>query len=174
MSGSTISLGLPLSSNAWAIPPLHIPNSENEIYKTELTIERNSEFVHKINWWYAPDTKDIRALPHNHPWAFTSKVLHGRLVEKRWTPIYDGNNIIGYGVAELIHKAGETYECPADAFHIVTEIDTGTVTEMICGPVVNNPWGYLNPETLEFIAAVSDPAFLERLWNNNTFKRPKK
>lgn len=171
-NGRTLGLGLPLQAGDFASPPLHIPNGDGLIYKTELVIKRDplTETI-KVNWWHLPDDVGGRARPHNHPWDFSSTVLHGALTERRYTFNDDGTPL----VEELTHRAGETYSLPRGDYHVVVYVEPGTVTLMRCGPAApGNEWGYLNLATAQHESVTPDPTFRAKLAESNRFllRRP--
>lgn len=182
-AAATIGLGLPLVAREVGVP-IAIPNEKGEVVKIETVVFRDESGVRKFNVWMRPDDTDHRARPHNHPWRFKSTVHSGAITEVRYTPVYsdDGQgDIVGYRAETVTHKAGDTYICEADTYHVVVDVTPGTVTEMICEAVVNNPWGYLEVfgHTREdglilgtHVPAVKDPSFLERMWTLNPLKRP--
>lgn len=164
---TTVGLGLPLTADAWKSPPLHIPDANGRVYKTELVLKRDpaTETV-KINWWHGPDDVGERARPHNHPWDFESTVLHGAITERRYTFNDDGTPL----VEELTHRAGETYSMPRGQYHLVICVEPGTVTMMKCGPAApGNEWGYLELLSAQHESAKPDPDFRAKLVENNRF-----
>ena len=168
-TNKTIAAGLPLTSDAYAKPPLNIPGDDGRPYKTELVIERSPERTVKINWWHAPDDAGSRARPHNHPWDFTSTVLHGAITHTRYLSGSGGTpeapRILT--TTETI-RAGESYTVRAYEHHLVVYVEPGTVTRMECGPLGGTEppgasWGYLDTVTGEHVPATPDPEFRARL-----------
>lgn len=139
----------------WEMPPIQVPNDHGGFYKIELVISRDSEEgTEKTLWWFEDDP---RTQPHNHPWEFSSKILHGGYSEDRYWIEVDGS--IGY--ERLTHVAGETNTVPVDVYHNVVDVLPGTTTRMTCGPVMG-PWNYLDIHTGELIA-VDDPRIIEEV-----------
>lgn len=163
--------GLPLLHAAFSKPPLHIPNRFGEPYKTELVEVRTDEQTIKWNFWHGPD--DLRA-PHNHPWDFEATIFHGGYTELRYWIHQSYADHFEVRSEEKRYKAGDVNVCTRDIFHLVTHVEPGTVTRMVCGPASkDNEWGYLNISTATYEKAEPDPAFLERLRANNRFLMPK-
>jgi len=158
-------LGTPKPSLMWQLTPLHIPGTDNQPYKTELVISREEDgSCEKINWWHAPDDIGERALPHNHPWAFESQVIHGLLIEERWV-LVDGV----WQMSTLTHKKGNHYFMAADQYHRVIGVQIGTVTRMSCDRREHD-WTYLDPRTGEIIPVPPyDEGYEKRLRDNNKF-----
>lgn len=192
IQGATIGAGLPLTAAAFAKPPLNIPGDDGRPYKTELVVERGPHCTVKINWWHGPDDTGSRARPHNHPWGFTSVVLHGAITHTRFRVVpatHDaGSGDYGSGpeyasapialpprveqVTETI-QAGQSYWVGRDEYHLVTAVEPGTVTRMVCGEAApGNAWGYLDLETGAHMAAVPDPEFRARLAACNPWMTP--
>lgn len=178
--GGTIGIGHALRADYMATAPLHIPGKDGRPVKTELVIVRDpvgpedgGVGTEKINWWHRPD--DIRDddvnFPHNHPWGFHSKVLHGGMTERRWIVGPDGR-WTGETV-DFTYVEGDEYTIGAEEFHMVVEIQPKTVTHMHCGTAKpGNAWGYLNLNTGLYEPAQKDPRFLERLQINNRWMLP--
>lgn len=173
---TTIAAGLPLASAALAKPPLNIPGDDGRPYKTELVVERTPERTVKLNWWHGPDDVGDRARPHNHPWDFTSTVLHGAITHTRYLSGRGGDHPRILDSTETI-RAGESYTVRAFEYHLVTAIEPGTVTRMECGPIggtepPGESWGYLDMVTGEHIQATPDPEFRARLAAANPWMAP--
>lgn len=143
--------GFALRHSALTVPPVHIPDGAGGSYKTELVIERTAERTEKILWWYADDP---RPEPHNHPWDFTSEILHGGYTEDRWW-IEDGQLV----AATTTYRAGDINHISTSVFHNVRDVEPDTVTHMICGPAVpGNEWCYLDVQNLMLLAS-DNPSF---------------
>lgn len=157
--------GLSIKHGAFAKPPLHIPNAEGLPYKTELVEVRSPEQTIKWNFWHAPD--DDRE-PHNHPWkVFNAEIHHGGYSERRFW--LDGNGTLKS--EERSYKVGDINTCENNVFHLVFEVQPGTVSRMVCGPIVkDNEWGYLSSVGI-YTKAGPDPSFIGRLKANNRFMK---
>jgi hypothetical protein len=150
------STGLDLNAARLATPPLHIPDNNGGSYKTELVLQR-VPFVEKINWWHGPDP---RKEPHSHPWPFRSTILAGGYTETRWTKQEDGT----WKVTEYEYNVGDINDIEANVYHNVTSVKPGTVTHMVCGPLVENgAWGHLDLETMTEVPAKLDPEFRAKM-----------
>lgn len=160
--------GLSLQHTTFSKPPLHIPNAAGEPYKTELVEVRGLEQTIKWNFWHLPD--DHRS-PHNHPWENVEcTILYGGYTEERYW-------LVGGKVKKEIrtYRTGEVNSFSDKIFHLVTHVDPGTVSRMVCGRTVkDNAWGYLDIVTGKYTKAEPDPNFIERLRANNRFLIPKK
>ncbi len=178
---STTSSGLPLTSALLAAPPVHIPDDGDGSYKTELVLERSPERTVKILWWHADDP---RPEPHNHPWDFTSEILHGGYTEDRYVAVDTGGG--GIQVAHTVHtyRAGDHNVVPrrlpdedprllCEVFHNVRDVLPGTVTRMTCGPAVpGNVWHYLRLPDGHLLSS-DDPSFIARFHRLNPHLRPR-
>ena len=147
-------------------PPMNIPNTLGVPFKTELVLVRSPQKTIKINWWHLPD--DDRP-PHNHPWDFTSEILHGGYTEVRYT-LDDGAE--EWRSETLVHKAGEVFTVSRDEYHRVIAVEPGTVTRITCGQAATgNEWGYLDLETGDHVTVEKDPKFVARLWACNPWMK---
>jgi hypothetical protein len=161
--------GFALEHAALSVPPVHIPDGAGGAYKTELVIERTPERTVKILWWHADDP---RPEPHNHPWAFESKILHGGYSEDRYRLQPDGADLAVVH-ERCTYRAGDINRVPRDVFHNVVDVQPGTVTRLVCGPAApGNEWHYLDIETGE-LSGSDDPAFRARLAAINPHLRPR-
>ena len=172
MTTTTQAAKLSMEHAEFQAPPLHIPNRRGQTVKTELVIHRSTDRTVKINWWHRPD--DDREIgqdrPHNHPWTFTSEILHGGYTEQRFSLYVDDDvGVHHVHTEQLVHKAGDLFVVPDYEYHLVTSVEPGTVTRMVCGPVVQ-VWGYLDIETAKHMS-VADRGFYGRLLALNEFKR---
>lgn len=160
----TTTSGLPIQNKTLQQPPTHIPDGNGGCYKTELALVRTPEYTEKIIWWYKDDP---RKEPHNHPWDFVSSILSGGYTEDRWW--------IEDGVLQKItkaYRAGDENVVPSSVYHVVYDVQPGTVTNLKCGVASEgNAWGYLDLNTLEHIPAKGSPDFLEELWKINPHLR---
>ncbi len=157
--------GLEIKHDAFAKPPLHIPNGKGEPYKTELVEQRDPDGeTIKWNFWHLRD--DDRA-PHNHPWDFTSTIVHGGYSETCFWVDGDGK----VQSTEYVHVVGDVFAVNTRMFHIVTKVLPGTVTRMVCGKAKtkDNEWGYLDTATGLYSRALPDLDFLSRLRALNPF-----
>ncbi len=157
----TTSTGLTIEHIQWSAAPLHIPDDKGGAYKTELVIHRSPERTEKINWWHGPDP---RREPHNHPWPFRSTILAGGYAETRWTQV-DGV----WTFETVTYQAGGVNDLPVNVYHTVDSVRPGTVTHMVCGPIVSVNWGYLIDGKKQVIPADDD--FLSQLRAINPHKR---
>lgn len=152
MKNQTTLGGLEIKEGRFASPPTHIPDGNGKAYKTELAVMRSPERTEKIIWWHLDDP---RPEPHNHPWDFESTILSGGYSEKRWW-IEDGI----LKTEDCTYRAGDKNIVPSNVYHVVYDVQPGTVTYLICGVASpNNTWGYLNLETLQYEEATKDPNF---------------
>jgi len=182
MTRSTTSGGLPLASDLYEAPPIHIPDLDGGAFKTELTLYRSAERTEKLIWWHGPDPRPV---PHDHPWPFTSTIIRGGYTEHRYT-IGDGGGVrhevrtyrstppAGHIAAP---NDGNTNHVPLGVYHTVTDVLPGTVTHLVCGAARSgNEWGSLDTDTGEPIAfddaRVADPTFIERLHRLNPHLQP--
>ena len=117
---------------------------------------------------YFGDRLDVKDLAG---YSFVSEIMHGSLTHAVYWA--EGSNVL----LDVHHyEKGEVYAIKYDQFHLVTEVAPGTVTRMICGPVVKalgnrrfNEWGYMDKETGVYWPATPDPTFMEKLRDNNRF-----
>ena len=146
--------------------PLHIPDGKGGSFKTELTVFRSEEETQKYLWWHGDDP---RGEPHNHPWDFSSKILHGGYTEDRWE-LNSSSELIK---RTRIYRAdgsldGNENIVPKDTYHIVRDVLKGTVTHLTCGPArEDNEWGYIDIENSEYTRAESDKDFFSELCELN-------
>ena len=111
--------------------PVHIPDPDGRVYKTDLVLFSSPEKTVKLVFWYGADP---RPAPHTHPWPFTSYILRGGYVEDRYT-------LTGEYISSHNYTAGDVNVCPVDVAHRVVVVRPGTVTKMVCGPQVpGNVW----------------------------------
>lgn len=171
--------GFALRHEYLTAPPVHIPDGNGGAYKTELVLERTDERTEKLVWWHADDP---RPEPHNHPWRFTSTILHGGYTEDRWWSD-DG----ALCTDTLTYRAdgtenGNRNDVPSEVFHRVYDVLPGTVTHMMCGPAApGNAWHYLDLDVVGVDypdGALIDPLsvyddFRSLLWDLNPHLRPK-
>lgn len=145
-----------------------IPDRDGRPSKAELHVYRaeNLQEGHTIvNVWLADDLRDPD-WGHSHPAAFNSHILLGAAAsgaaytEVRYTWL---NGAVR--TEELTHRQGRTNTFPLHQFHRVVDVAPGSVTLMDWGPIVQpGLWGYLNPDTAEFLPNTgSDPGFRARL-----------
>lgn len=81
-----------------------------------------------LHHFTAPD----KGGPHDHPWGFTSFVLHGSYVEKVYTPQPDGT-----WTTEMIHRrAGTAHTVVATHIHELVYLPDGECWTM----VLAQPW----------------------------------
>jgi len=155
------SAGLALANKLFAAKPLHIPNADGEPYQTELVIARDPEVqTLKVNWWHAPD--DDRD-PHSHPWDFEATILQGGYTEVRFW-VENGKVMSD----KFSYQAGEVNKIARNEFHLVTDIQPGTVSYMVCNKAnPKNAWGYLDINSGEKRDADPDPTFIARLQHLN-------
>lgn len=156
------SAGLALANKLFESRPLHIPNVAGEPYKTELVIERDPEVkTVKVNWWHQPD--DDRD-PHSHPWDFRATILRGGYKEIRYWIDENGK----LQSEKFTYIAGEINNIKRDEFHLVTDIEAGTVSYMECNHAnPGNAWGYLDINSGEKRDADPDPTFIAKLQHLN-------
>lgn len=173
---TTIGIGAGPTSASFTKVPLHLPNSNGDVYKTELVEERSPERTIKWNFWHLPDVDGPRSKPHNHPWkdddgvSFRSTIIAGGYTEKRFWVETDHEGRKHVKTSEHTYKAGDVNVMPFEVFHLVTAVEPGTVARMVCGKgVPNAEWGYLDVETGEYAKAEKDPDFQRRLQENNRF-----
>ena len=168
----TIGTKNPLEHSNFSVPPLHIPDGKGGAFKTELVLARSKERVEKIQWWFGPDP---RREPHNHPWkdqdgvSFKSTILFGGYTEtKYWFED-------GYLKSQVCQfRQGDINEVLYNVFHTVDQVEPGTVTRMVTGPVFETgDWGYLIEG--KYVSAKDDPypnkEFFEQLCEINPHKR---
>ena len=80
--------------------------------------------IHKFN---GPD----KGGPHDHPWGFTSHVLHGSYVEKVYTVTPDGT----WSSTTFHRKAGTAHQVAATCIHEIIELPDGECfTLVLAGP----------------------------------------
>jgi hypothetical protein len=58
--------------------------------------------------------------PHDHPWSFTTFILHGWYTEEVFTPIEGG-----WRKTRHTHRAGESRHVPGNTIHRVIETNEG-------------------------------------------------
>lgn len=189
--------GQPLIAGNLQTPPVHIPDGRGGAYKTELALLRTPERTEKIIWWHGDDP---RKEPHNHPWPFESEIKGGGYTETRWWlvpdlpvahPDYeDPAEWVRSGrvdevretpkgllcIATRKYRAGDFNRVPTEVYHVVYDVQPGTVTHLVCGAATaNNEWGYLDLETYEHVSArdprFADNGFIDRLREINPHMR---
>ena len=149
---ATTTSGVSLTLNGhYAQCPKTIPSSEGLSLRTELVLERSEKRTVKVHWWHNPDP--ISSKPHNHPWNFKSKILHGGYTEQVW---WIKNGVVR--TETRTYKAGDTNVNTIDKFHKVISVQPGTVSIMTTGQASkNNAWGWLDIETGKYTLATFDP-----------------
>lgn len=140
-----------------------IPDRGGRPSKAELYVYRATSLQEGhtiVNVWLADDLRDPD-WGHSHPAAFDSHILLGAgatgaaYTEVRYTWL---NGAVR--TEELTHRQGRTNTFPLHQFHRVVDVAPGSVTLMDWGPIVQaKRWGYLNPDTAEFLPARPDPRF---------------
>ena len=92
--------------------------------------------------------------PHDHPWGFTSFVVHGGYVEQVFQ--LDGSS-------ELVHRqVGDSFHIPADHIHRIVDLPAGECTTIILpGP---------HQQTSGFYQFREDGAY-HRYWDQADFQR---
>lgn len=128
----------------------------------------------RVTWWHGPDPRFINgtAHAHNHPWSTAdgvsarSYILNGGYTEE----IYK----VGVGkVRTRSHGTGDVNTLRRDEFHLITQVQPGTRSLMICSSLVpGNEWGHLNLETMRYSPAISGGTFFSDLCAINPHKRP--
>lgn len=160
---------------ALSIPPLHIPDDNGKVYKTELVLYQSDQQTFKLVFWHGPDP---RQTPHTHPWPFRSYILHGGYDETRTVLNQLSGSIT---VTEHTYRKGELNVLPLYdhqqhlVAHAVHTVLPGTVTLMCCDVALpGSEWGYVvsgGKETYHYTKAEPDPKFLTRLKEANRYMR---
>jgi hypothetical protein len=137
-----------------------VPGPDGFGYKGEYVVTMTQERTIKLNRWMAPDLrKGQTPQPHNHPWQqFDGHILLGGYTEDRYERADDGVH-----KTTVTHRQGSINTLLQPTFHEVTEIESGTLTMMLCAEGVRGAWGYIDPNTGEFRhnkhPRVIDPTF---------------
>lgn len=128
----------------------------------------------RLTWWHLPD---FREHPHNHPWNFNSFIINGGYTERKYTKASNAVMLkyndfsevaLDYLWEDIEHKENGINVVQASSFHEIVSIQPGTVTLMICGPLIKNgEWGYLIND--EYKDNEPDKKFIKNLKENNHF-----
>ena len=91
---------------------------------------RNAPFYAVFHRFTAPD----KGGPHDHPWGFTTKIIKGSYVERRY--YLDGST-------EIFHrKLNDSFEMDAKTIHRIVSLPDGECWTMITPFAWEREWGF--------------------------------
>ena len=106
--------------------PNRLPDMELVGYlKRWVLVPRNKVCNVYLHEFLGPDEPIL----HDHPWNFTSTIVHGNMVEA----FPDGENALLYG--DMYHRRMHD-------LHYIKEVEPGTLTIVVTGPVARS-WGFV-------------------------------